>query len=312
MKLNDQTKELIKKVLRILIQVAIIGYLIFQVYEIGLGNLVRSLPTKPLFYVLYLLIYFSLPIAEIFIYRVSWPLQWKSAFPIFIQKKVLNTDVVGYSGEFFLYQWAKNNLLIPAKDALKTIKDNNILSSAASTMITLALLYYFITQGYINIQDYLNNINTGVILGIVFGGIIIAIAVYQFRSYIISMSFRDALKVFSLHAFRIVFINIIQILQWEVARPEITLAVWFSLSAVQIISSRIPFLPSTDALFVTIALEVSGLVQVPRELLAGILTANLVLKRILNVSTYLVANLFKNAVTLDKSESERKDFNLDA
>ncbi|MBO6524552.1 MAG: hypothetical protein JJ971_12040 [Balneolaceae bacterium] len=310
MKLDENKKELIKKVLRILIQIVIIGYLIYQVYEIGLGNLVKSLPTKPTFYILYLFIYFSLPIAEIFIYRISWPLQWKAAFPIFIQKKVLNTDVVGYSGEFFLYSWAKNNLLIPSKEAWKTIKDNNILSSAASSMITLALLYYFITQGYINIQDYLSNINTGVVLAVIFGMIIVAIAIYQFRNYIISMSFRDAIKVFSLHAFRIVFINFIQILQWEVARPEVTLAVWFSLSAVQIISSRIPFLPSTDALFVTIALEVSGLVQVPRELLAGILTANLVLKRLLNVSTYLIASAYKKTVTIEKSELEIKD--LDA
>ncbi len=308
MKLSEKLKDRLTKYGRMLIQVAIIGYLLYQLYQIGLPALIDSLPTNPLFYLLYLLIYFSLPLAEIFIYKLKWEMSWKAGFPVFIQKKVLNTDVVGYSGELYLYHWARKTLGIPTREAIKYIKDNNVLSSLASTLITLILLYYFITQGYIDIGEYIQGIDAGLWTGIVLGGGIIAFLIYHFRHYIIHINRRDAVKVFLLHAFRIVFINVIQILQWEVARPEITLAVWFSLSAVQIISSRIPFLPSTDALFVTVALEVSGLVEVPKELLAGILTANLVLKRVLNVTTYSAANLFRQELPESELESEKKEF----
>ena len=144
MKLSDRAKENTKKVFRYAIQAGIIGYLAYQLYDIGWEKLVNSLPAEPLFYLLYGLIYFSLPIAEIFIYKLKWPLKWKAALPIFIQKKVLNTDVVGYSGELYLYHWAKNNLPLQPKDIAKYIKDNNVLSSIASTFITIVLLYYFI------------------------------------------------------------------------------------------------------------------------------------------------------------------------
>lgn len=307
MKLNEQLKDRLAKIGRISIQVTIIGYLVYQLYEIGLPTLIKSLPTNPLFYLLYVLIYFSLPLSEIFIYKLKWEISWRQGFPIFIQKKVLNTDVVGYSGELYLYHWAKKNLGIPAKEAIKYIKDNNVLSSMASTLISLILFYYFITQGYIDISSFFAQVDATLWIGIILGGFIISFLIYHFRHYIIHINRKDAIKVFFLHAFRVVFINVLQILQWEVARPEVTLAVWFSLSAVQIISSRIPFLPSTDALFVTVALEVSGLVEVPKELLAGILTANLVLKRVLNVSTYFAAGLVKEKIPEDELKQERED-----
>lgn len=291
MKLSDVATERLKKSLRILIQVVIFGVLFYQLYDIGLDKLVDFLPTAPLFYVLYLFIYFSLPIAEIFIYRLKWPISWKGAFPIFIQKKVLNTDVVGYSGEVYLYHWAKKSLGIKAKEVAIFIKDNNIISSVASTFITLVLLYYFATKGYISIHDYLDKLNSGLVLGIGVGVVIVGMVAYQFRRHIIHLNKIDALKIFSLHASRIVFINVLQIFQYKVAIPEIPLDVWFSVVMVQILASRLP-LPSTDALFTIVALQFSGSFDISNEMLSGVLSANLVLKRVLNVLTYVAANFF--------------------
>lgn len=304
MTLSDESKKLIKKSLRLLIQFTIVGYLLFQLYEIGLTDILESLPTILSFYLLYFVIYFSLPLAEVFIYKVKWPISFKDSFPIFIQKKVLNTDVVGYSGELFLYMWAKKYLKDPAKEIFLFIKDNNVLSSLASGIVTVFLLIFFISNGYINISDYTANIDkwSWILIGI--GVVIAGLLIYRFRKAILSLNRYDSLKIFSLHASRIIFINVIQIWQWHVARPDIAIPVWFTFSAVQILASRIPFLPSTDTLFVNVALEMSGIVSLPKEALVGILTANLILKRILNVVSYLISKYVGTETEIEPSKEE--------
>lgn len=311
MKHNGKWVDILKKSLRFLLQFAIIGYLLYQLYEIGLEGIIESLPRIPLFYILYFVIYFSLPLSEVFIYRIKWPISLKDSLPVFIQKKVLNTDVVGYSGEFYLYLWAKKYVSDPAKEVALFIKDNNVLSSLASGIVTIFLLIFFVSKGYINISDYVGGIDRWGWILIIAGFIIAALLIYRFRKAIISLNKFDSAKIFSLHAGRIIFINVIQILQWHVARPDIAIPVWFTFSAVQILASRIPFLPSTDALFVTVALEMSGAVSVPKEALVGILTANLILKRILNVVSYLISRMVaKNSDLVPADEETDLDKNV--
>ena len=309
MKLSDIFTERVKKWSRILLQVGIFGFLIYQLATIGLKEIIKSLPTNPFFYVLYFVIYFSLPIAEIFIYKIKWPLTWKTAFPIFIQKKVLNTDVVGYSGEFFLFHWARNTLGVNGKEAAKFIKDNNILSSIASTLITIVLLYYFVIQGYVSINDYMPEFNFGLILGIVIAVILLGGLAYYFRKHIISTNKKESMKIFGFHSSRILFINILQIIQYTIARPDIPIEVWFTMVAVQILVSRVPFLPSTDALYVSIAVQMAGPLNVPSQVLGSITGINLLMKRLLNVITFSVANLFKTDIEESPDlEEERKEF----
>lgn len=293
MKSAENGAGFLKKSLRFILQFSIIGYLLYQLYVIGLVQVLKSLPTNPVFYLLYGAIYFSLPLAEILIYRIKWPVTIRNSFTVFLQKKVLNSDVLGYSGELYLYQWVKNSLGKPAREAANFIKDNNILSSVASTLITLVLLLFFITRGYININTYLEGISYANWLLIALAIGVAGAVIYRFRKSILTTNRADTARIFSLHASRIILINALQILQWKVARPDIALPVWFTFSAVQIIASRIPFLPSTDVLFVNVALEMSTSVTMPKEAIAGILAANLILSRILNVISYLVAEYYR-------------------
>lgn len=297
----------LKKIIRTLFQIIILSFLGYQLYGIGIDNVLSSLPVTPLFYLLFLVNYFSLPMFELFIYKKKWDLPASAMFPVFLRKKVLNMDVVGYSGEVYLYMWVKK-LLNPGqepghenqntqqnqtrknekKDPFLYIKDNNILSSVASTFVTVVLLFVYIQLGSINPADYIGTISFWNKIFIATGLVVASLLGYRFRTLIISLSWRESLILFLTHAFRIVFINIIQILQWGVAEPEIALAVWFTFSAVQNLAARIPFLPSTDALFATIALNMTGLVDVPQEVIAGLLTANLILMRGANLFTFLM------------------------
>ena len=284
---DHQASNRIKKGIRTLFQFGILTFLGVQLFEIGLVNVLTSLPVHPLFYLLFLVNYFSIPAFELWIYRKKWDLTISTLLPAFLRKKVLNMDVVGYSGEVYLYMWVKKQLKTDAKEALLYIKDNNILSSVASTFVTFVLLFVYIQLGSINPADYLGTISFWNKIFIVVGIAVVTLLIYRFRKLILSITIRESLTLFSLHAFRIVFINVVQILQWGVAEPEITLAVWFTFSAVQNLAARIPFLPSTDALFATIALNMTGLVEAPQDVIAGLLTANLLLMRGMNLLVFL-------------------------
>ena len=140
---SDGKSEYLKKLFKYFLQAGIISYLLYKIYEIGVDQVITNMPVDPLFYLIILCIYFSLPLSEILIYRVKWAFDIKKTFIIFIKKKVINTDVFGYAGEVYFVYWVKNNLKIPVGDAFTFIKDNNVLSSISSTAVSLILLFFF-------------------------------------------------------------------------------------------------------------------------------------------------------------------------
>lgn len=306
-------KSYLKKGIRYILQVGIVGYLVYKLFDIGLARVVESLPLNPLFYLLFFLIYFSLPVSEILIYGVKWNFRGFRAFLVFVQKKVLNTDVLGYSGEFYLFYWAKDKLKVSTVEAMKFIKDNNILSSLSSTFISVALLIFFLTQGYINIEDYIPQVENRLIyLWIVLGAIVLILIGYKFRSYILSISLRDAAKIAGIYTGRLVLTNLMQIIQYKIAEPTVPWAVWFSLMAVQIMSTRIPFLPSRDVLYVSVAIEMSVMLNVPETQLVGVLTANLILKKLIGATSFLVTSFTQtqlpvNPQAIDADKMEEAD-----
>lgn len=313
--MNEQPEEkkwktYLKKGIRYTLQVGIIGYLAYKLYDIGLTSVVESLPLNPLFYLLFFIIYFSLPLSEIYIYGVKWDFRGYRAFLVFVQKKVLNTDVLGYSGEFYLFYWAKEKLKIPVVEAMKFIKDNNILSSLSSTFISVVLLIFFLTQGYIDIGDYLPQIENQLIyLWIALGAGVAILVGYKFRNYILSMSFNDALKISGVYTGRLIFTNLVQVIQYKIAEPSVPWAVWFSLMAVQIMSTRIPFLPSRSVLYVSVAIEMSVMLNVPETQLVGVLTANLILKKLIGAISFIMTSLTQtqlpvNPQSMDADEME--------
>lgn len=277
-----------KKYFKSVFQLLILGYLIFQIHQIGFKNFLVSIPLDPLFYIIYLMIYISLPMLEYIIYKKKWVLSDWSFIKTLFKKKVLNSDVVGYSGEFFLYIWAKENLKIKKRNIIFFIKDNNIISSLSSGFVSFLLLLYFIINGFINIE-YFNLIKDRKTVLLFFTiTIFLIIILTRFKKFIFYVKLLEGIQIFLLHSVRILAINILQIFQWSLVMPEITLSVWFTYSAVQIIISRIPFLPSLDALFVNVILELSDLLLVGQDLIIGMLTMNIVFNRLLNLGIYAI------------------------
>jgi len=98
---KSSSGKLTAKWLRRAFVLGIVAFLVWQIVQIGWQEVLESMPTTPWFYVIFLILYFALPMSEQFIYRMSLNFGFWEGLKVFIQKKVLNADVLGYSGEAY-------------------------------------------------------------------------------------------------------------------------------------------------------------------------------------------------------------------
>jgi len=269
--------------LRRLFVIAVIGLLIYQLTGIGWTKVFFALPTNPLFYVIFALIYLSLPIAEIFIYRLSWRFSLRKIFPVFMVKRVYNKDVIGYSGEAFFYLWAQKNIDEDHSHIFKTIKDYNILSSIASTSVALGLFSLFLVTQHIQLFHWFNEHNRMYLyLGDAFIVILIA-GLVIFRHVVISMPMRRAGIIFSILCARLVITQFLMIWQWHIILPNVNMDVWYTLISVGLLIDRIPLLPNLDVLSANASIKISPLLKAPTIAIAAIMLVNNALTKLIDI-----------------------------
>lgn len=293
----------IQKIIRRIVIVFIVGVIIYQMIEIGWEEILTSLPHQPLFYVIFFVLYFSLPITEIFIYRRIWPLKKRNMFRIFLTKRVYNEEVIGYSGEFYLFMWARKYLDSGDKQILKNIRDNNILSAITSNLVAFTLIGILIFTGIINLDDLIGDVDwiyivAGIIIVAAFTGVFI-----QFRSYIFELPLKKALVIFSIYMTRFLIHHGLIIVQWAVVIPDTPLSVWFLFLTVVIVVNRIPLLPSRDLIFMWAGIELSRVLNMATASVAGMLLVSSALRKILN----LVLFLYLSSVTKSEKLAELRD-----
>jgi len=222
------------RVLKILFVLTILAYLIYNLNKIGWYEVLQNLPLSVEFYILFFLFHFATPFGEVFIYKQSWNFGFKEGFKTFITKKILNAEVVGYSGELYLFTWAKKRFNLSNKAAFGPIKDNSILSSIVSymTLIFLVLIYTFTSDVDILTALKIKEIHLYIVIGIL---ILIVIALLLFRKNVFTMDTKGLLKVTGIHQVRILSIYTLEILQWAIILPSIPLQIWFTLMIIKVV-----------------------------------------------------------------------------
>lgn len=277
--------------LRRLFVVAVIGLLLYQLTGIGWSKVFFALPTNPLFYVIFAVIYISLPVAEIFIYRLSWRFSIKKILPVFMIKRVYNKDVIGYSGEAFFYLWAQKNIDEDHAQIFKTIKDYNILSSIASTSVALGLFSLFLLTQHIQLFHWFNEYNRmylyigDIFLVMLIGGLIV------FRHVVISMPMSRAGMIFSILCGRLILTQFLMIWQWHIILPNVDMNVWYTLISVGLLIDRIPLLPNLDVLSANASIKISPLLKAPTVVIAAIMLVNNALTKLIDVTLVGISSL---------------------
>ncbi|TVQ65035.1 MAG: hypothetical protein EA360_10945 [Balneolaceae bacterium] len=302
---SPRAKQLQKWFRRIVVMliVSVIGY---QLYDIGWREVITSLPTQPLFYTLFFLLYLTLPTSEVFIYKQVWRLRRWPMFKAFLTKRVYNEEVMGYSGEFYLFLWARKYLSDSDKEILKHVRDNNILSSVTSNLVAVLLIGTLITAGVIDLSDLIGNVNMlYIVLGLFLMVIVVSVLV-QFRKYIFSLPFRKAVIVFSIYLFRFMLHHGLLIVQWSVVLPDTPVSVWFLFVAIIIMVNRIPFLPSRDLIFMWAGIEVSKVFEMATASVAAMLLVSSAMKKITNLILFLIISYYSDADHLEELKKEQQ------
>jgi len=261
----------------------VVGLLIYQLSEVGWSDMWTSLPAHPLFYLLLPAMYFLLPVTEALIYGRLWNLRVQDCLPVMIRKRVLNMDVVGYSGEVYLFAWAKDRAGGTRRTIMATIKDNLIMASAASIAAASLILTVFVATRQIRLPDFVANPDTVYISVGVFVLALIAALAYRFRGAFFSLRKRTLAALGGIHLTRFFLGYAFQVAQWWIVIPMASFETWAVLLTVFILINRIPFMPSSDLVFVSAGAGLSPLLDIPVAPVLSMLLVRSVADRLMNL-----------------------------
>lgn len=258
----------------------------------------RSLPSQPLFYVLFFILYVTLPVAEVLIYKQVWTFKAWEGFKVFITKKVYNDEVMGYTGEVYLYTWGRKLAGLSDKDVLKNIRDNSILSAVNSNVTAFLLIGVLISAGQVRLADLIGNVNyLYVFLGIFITAVLIVLFI-QFRQYLFDLPLKKAATIFGIYTVRFAIHHALLMLSWAIVIPDTPLNVWFTFLATIIVVNRIPFIPSKDLVFVWFGIELSKMLNMATASVAGMLLVFSALTKITNLILFTLISVYSEAKEL--------------
>ena len=273
---------------RVLFFAAMVAWMALKVEAIGWRDVVRSLPTTPWFYLLFVVTFLVLPTSEVPIFRTIFGQRLPGALPVLIRKRIFNSALVGYSGELYLFWWLRRTIGLPSRRIATGLKDNAILSALASGLVTLLLLFGFgMAGGGRRLAHWLDAQMT-LLIALAIGAALLAPLAFRLRRHLIALSARRAGAVLGVHVARITAVVLLQALQWAVVLPQEPWSVWLVFLTAQMVISRLPIVPNRDLLFLSAALEMSGIINGPREQMAGLLLAGGALTQGSNLLFYLL------------------------
>jgi hypothetical protein len=280
--------------------------------QIGWEEIWQSLPRNPWFYIIFLGIYITLPLFQSLIFSFLWGKSLFSLFPPIIKKRIYNKDLFSYSGDIYVYFWAKERVSGWSDiDIMHSLKDNAIISSLASTIVAFGLLSFFVFSGYVDIPEYFYENEVLYISGAILVSVVFMGVGFRFRKAVFGISEKALISIFTVHIIRLLTVMVLQVLEWEVVVPEVDIEVWFTFLSLQIITGRIPFLPSRDLIFVAAGIELAGAIQVSKAAIAGVLGVHSVLDKGLNLILFSAVSLWDRPMSrlseMEEEPSAEKD-----
>ena len=285
---TDAGKRL-ANVLRTVFLVAIVAVLVYQIGKIGWGSLLRSLPSEPAFYALLAAMYFLLPVTEAAIYGRFWSLPPWQCFAVMIRKRVLNMDVIAYSGEVYLFMWAKDRVRGAHKAIVGVIKDNLIVSSVSSLLSASLLIGGVLLSGHLVLREIVE------LPGLLYAGLVILVGVfmgvlvYRFRREIFLLSRRTLAILTAAHVTRFLVGYVLQVAAWWVVLPDVPFETWAILLVVFVVINRTPFVPSSDLVFASAGASIAPWLDAPVAPVVGMLVVRSAVDRVFSLFFFVAS-----------------------
>ena len=203
-------------------------------------------------FVSFTLLYMVQPLADLIIYRRVWNFPFAGLAALF-RKTALNEVVFDYSGELYLYLWARRRAGL-AEAPIDAIKDVNILSALIGAGLTLVTLILAATQaGSLDLVPILRPLLwPGVAV------MVISLTILVFARRVFSLRRDELVFVAMVHALRLAATSTLTITTWRLALPGIDPGIWVVLLAVSLLVARIPFVTNKSLLVGNVVLLTVG------------------------------------------------------
>lgn len=267
---------------RLALQVAVWSLLAWRLWHVGWGDVLRSLPASPAFYGLLLLNYTALPVSDALIYAPWWRVPRRGLMAASFRKRVYNEDVLEYAGEAAFVDWAERSGVERAQ-AIRDVRDNNIVSAAVSMATTLAMAAAALAWSGVGWTASTGKLAVLAALPLV----VIAVVLVTLRRRAFALSARETARVAAVNVSRMLVVSAITVGMWAVAVPGTPLRSWIVLLATQLLVTRIPLVPAKDLLFVSIGVTMSGAISDAQAAVAGALVVQVAATKLLNVAILL-------------------------
>ncbi|MGB1217189.1 MAG: hypothetical protein ACPG5P_04895, partial [Saprospiraceae bacterium] len=182
------------------------------------------------------------------------------------------------------------NLEEDHKHIFNVIKDNNIISSIASTFMAVVLLVIFLYVAQENILDIIS-ISWDMVVYVMIGAALALPLIVFLLRFIISMPMGIATKVFGIHLFRFVVTYGLEIMQWMVVMPSVAIHKWFVYLGSKMIGSRLP-LPGFDLLFLSFSVHISNHLDLDNASIFALMAAVTAVNKLISLSFYSLLSVF--------------------
>lgn len=278
-------------------RVAVAGlfaYLIFRkLQHIGWAVAWQNLPRAWSFYVMFAVSFMVIPVTEVIIYRRLWETGWQ-ALPVMLRKRSYNEILLPYSGEAVLYMWANRSVKLPHARILSNIKDVNLLSGLTSNGATIALLAFFVWAADPNFLAGLGGDQRLLWISVAAtAGVVLLVAI--FRRHLFGLARGPLLFVAALHALRLAIVLALQVAQWSVALPQVQSAYWLKFLVLQMLLTRLPFLPNRDITFIWASVSIAAPASVSEAALTSMFVVAGVLSLLAQVATFFFTSFLSQA-----------------
>ncbi|WP_297510364.1 hypothetical protein [uncultured Caulobacter sp.] len=217
----------------------------------------------PLVWPFLVLLYLVQPAADYLVFRRLWNMPL-AGFEALLRKNVINEVFLGYSGEAYLYVWAKRAADAPVAP-FASIKDANIVSALLGNLMTVILAAACVTE--LRDLDLARQLGPALWSGLI--PVALSVVLLIFGRRVFSLPRKDLAIVALIHGARLILATSLLMLVWRTASPEVAPALWFVLLAVRYLISRIPFISNKDLVFGNLMLLLLG----PKSSIAVLLAA---------------------------------------
>lgn len=252
--------------------------------------LTTSWQLPPLVWPALLLLYLIQPVSDFVVFRRLWNLP-PAGFGALLRKNAINEVVLGYSGEAYLYFWARRTA-DTAVAPFAAIKDVNIVSALLGNVLALVLAAVSATP--LRELDFAREVGVALWSGII--PLAISVAVLLFGRRVFSLSLTQLVYIGAVGSVRLALWTGLTLLIWRLALPEAPPSIWIVLLAIRCLISRLPLISNKDLVFGNLVLLLLG-AQAPIAVLLAALALMTLLLHLAVIVGLGAADLFRGVRT---------------